>query len=121
MKSDDGGDLKRSGHDRRVRSLAARLGCKSQHQIPVELGGIGRREPVGDNDVRQIVRSCIPRSLAKKVADDAAGYVLDVHNPLAQVGVVNFRKRAAIFVGDLAEDVFHVAAFAVEAAEHFVD
>jgi len=76
---------------------------------------------MGDDDVRPVMGADEPRVLAHEMADDPAGDVFDVHDPFAQVGIVDCAQRANVFLRDLVEDILDVALLAFEAFEHLVD
>ena len=117
----DGGNLQRARHDRRVRGLAANLGDKTTHEIAVQLGRVGWREVVRNDNMGLIVGGWILRSLAEEMPDDTARHILDVNDALPEVGVIDSFKCLAVFVGDFLEDVFDAEMVALETAEDFVN
>ena len=74
-----------------------------------------------DQQVRRGDRRKVAAILAHEIPDDAAGDVLDVERPLAQVGIVDFAERFRVLAGHLAEDVLHRAEVFLKGAEDLVD
>ena len=76
---------------------------------------------MGDDDVAAVVAGQVARGFAEQMPDDAAGHVLDVHHPLAQVRIVNFDQGAAVALRDLVKDGLDVLVILLQAAQNFID
>ena len=76
---------------------------------------------MGDDDVRLLVRGWILRSLAKKMPDNAAGDILNVHDAFPEVGIINGLECPTIFAGHLLEDVFDAKVIPLQTAQNFID
>ena len=61
------------------------------------------------------------RRLAKKVPDHSARDVFNIHDPLAQVRIVNCSESAAILLRHLVKGIFDIVPVAFEIAEDLVD
>ena len=121
VEPDDGGDIHRSGHDRGMGSLASLFGGKAKDERAVDGRGVGRGEVPRDDDVRFVFGGDGARRLPEEVPDHAARDVLDIHDALAKVGIVDGSERAAILLRHLVEGVFDIVTLVFEIAEDLVD
>jgi len=117
----DGGDAERPRHDGGVGGLAPLLGDKPGDVFPVEGRRVRGGQLVGHDDVAAVVPPETLARLAEKLAEHAAGHVLKVNRPLAQVGVVDRGEGPDEFLGDRIEDEFGVVPIAADPLEHLID
>ncbi len=121
VQADDGRDVERTRHDRRVRRAATHVRAERLHELAVEHRGVRWRQVVGKQDVRIIdlrQRHGLP---AGEVHHDAAGDIVHVQAPLAQVRVVHLFEQTGVAVGHLLEHGLDVAPVPLEGAQDLVD
>jgi hypothetical protein len=120
LEADHRRQLVGAGDDRGVRGLAAGVGDEAGHRVLVELGGVGRRQVVGDDDRvgRRLER---PGVLAQEVAQDALTDEVDVAAALAEVVVLDGVEHAADVADRLVQRPLGVDQLVLDVADRGVD
>ena len=99
-----------------MRGFASDLRDKTVDETPIKLCGVGWREVVGDDDVLLGVGGRIQRRFAKQIANHPPRDILNIHDPLAQVGVVDRFQSLAVFLDDLLEEMLDISMIWLETA-----
>jgi len=118
---DDGGHLHGAGDHDGVARLAPGIGDDRERRTAVDARGIGGRKVVGHHDplFRQAAEAGL--GLAQQVLQDPLRDVADVAGALAQVLIVDLRKRMDVALRDAVEAGLDVPAGAFEIANGLGD
>ena len=105
MQTDDGRNVERPGHDRRVGGSAPCLRGKPQSHLAVEKRGIRGGKIVGQNDAGSIERVDIGKFATQQIVDHPPTHIENIGGSLTEVGILYLPQTLGVGVDDMLVDM----------------
>ena len=120
--SDHRRDAHLPGHDGGVAGLAAGLGGKAQHMLPIQQCGHAGGEIVGhQNAGLGELLEVVPLARAREVVQHPTGHVAQIRGPLAEVGVIHRSQNRDVLFKHVVEGGLGTTEFGADLPKDLVE